>query len=73
MREHSLEIYANPLRREITCFISSPKFGHPGALPPGAKKYLTLNDGTHRVYVAVFNHDLDIERIKHIAREALQL
>jgi len=71
MREHSLEIYVMPLAREITCFISSPCFGSPAPLPKHAKKYVTLNDGHNRVYVGVFNHDLEIERIKHIARAAL--
>lgn len=72
MREHSLEIYVVPLAREITCFISSPKFGSPAPLAPYAKKTLILNDGTNRVHVGVYNHNLDVERIKHIAHEALE-
>lgn len=71
MRQHSLEIYVVPMARQIMCFISSPKFGEPAPLAPYAKKTLVLNDGHNRVSVGVYNHDLDIDRIKLIAREAL--
>lgn len=71
MREHSLEIYVVPMAREITCFVSSPKYGKPAPLAPYAKKTCVLNDGANRVFVGVYNHEIDIERIKHIAREAI--
>ena len=60
------------MSREITCWIESPAFGQVGGLSAGdLKRTVVLNDGENRVLVGVYNHNIDIERIKHIARLAV--
>jgi len=72
MRNHKLEIYPVPMSREITCWIDSPAYGQAGELSTGnLKRRVVLNDGENRVLVGVYDHDLDLERIKHIARLAV--
>jgi len=72
MRNHKLEIYPVPMSREVTCWVESPAFGQVGTLPKvGLKRSLVLNDGENRVLVGVYNHDLDLDQIKHLARLAV--
>jgi len=72
MRNHKLEIYVSPLERELTCWVESPKYGQTGSLNKhGLIRSVVLNDGENRVVVGVYHHDLETERIKHVARLAI--
>lgn len=71
MKHHKVEILGKPNERRLDCFCCSPPFGYAGDLAPNYVQRVVLNDGFNRVLVGVYNHAIDIELIKVIARQAI--
>ena len=71
MRHHALEIHVQDDNTAL-CFICSPAYGVVSAVTQNPVQLLTLNDGEHRVSIAVVGRALILDDIKRIARQAVE-
>jgi len=71
VRNHALEINVQSDDTAL-CWICSPAYGEAPLLTRNPVQVLTLNDGEHRVNVAVTGKKLSIEVVKRLARQAVE-
>jgi len=71
MRHHALEIIVQDDNTAL-CWICSPAYGAVSVVTQNSVQLLTLNDGEHRVMVAVRGRKLPLLDIQRIARQAVE-
>lgn len=71
MKNVTLEIYVDLSSNVAHCLREMPAYGDTHQPTPGHVQCATLNDGQHRVKVAVYHRKISLDDMKRLARLAL--